>query len=247
MAESSLLPATWQVPEVFRRRLGSGVGRQRSMQADGHLLLVLHAPPGIDEDTRTGRFFWRDAAGKWTSKDLGTGIQALSRHLDHYSAAIEKLDQQEEQSHTAAEYFAVLEALSPVYRAARHLHLVLQEARKQVPDDRDLINLRDRAYELERAAELLFEGTKNALDYLVAKQAEQHARSSHQMAVSSHRLNLLAGFFLPVATLSSLFGINIKHGFEDNPPPNSFLVFTAVGLALGLVLTVFMTRRRGTA
>ena len=39
---TTLLPAPWQVPSVFRERMGTQVGRQRSMVADGHLLLVLH-------------------------------------------------------------------------------------------------------------------------------------------------------------------------------------------------------------
>ena len=45
MQKKSLIPAIWTVPEVFRERLGRRIGRQRMMFADGHLLLVLHAPP----------------------------------------------------------------------------------------------------------------------------------------------------------------------------------------------------------
>jgi len=42
---SSILPTSWDIPQSIRRRLGNRVGRQRSMSADGHLLLVMHAPP----------------------------------------------------------------------------------------------------------------------------------------------------------------------------------------------------------
>ncbi len=64
--ESTLLPSDWNVPAVFRQRLGESAGRQRVMAADGHLLLVLHAPPGADEAGRRGRFFCaiRKATGK---------------------------------------------------------------------------------------------------------------------------------------------------------------------------------------
>ena len=50
----SVLPYDWDVPEVFRKRLGEGAGRQRCMTADGHLLLVLHQPPtpGVSTDVR---------------------------------------------------------------------------------------------------------------------------------------------------------------------------------------------------
>ena len=44
----------------------------------------------------------------------------------------------------------MLESLLPLHRTTAHLHQVLQEARKVIPDDRDLINFRDLAYELER-------------------------------------------------------------------------------------------------
>ena len=65
-SRSSLLPAAWAVPDVFRRRLGDQAGRQRAMHEEGHLLLVLHAPPSPDSPHREGRFFWRDHAGQWT-------------------------------------------------------------------------------------------------------------------------------------------------------------------------------------
>ena len=72
-----ILPSAWQVPAAIRNRLGSRVGRQRTMAADGHLLLVLHAPPKPDDPERVGRFFWRNPQGEWLSKDLGSGIRAF--------------------------------------------------------------------------------------------------------------------------------------------------------------------------
>ena len=55
---SSILPTAWDIPQTIRRRLGNRVGRQRAMSADGHLLLVMHAPTddtvGIDN---AGRIF----------------------------------------------------------------------------------------------------------------------------------------------------------------------------------------------
>ena len=59
MTNRSILPAVWQVPQEFRDRLGDRAGRQRAMAADGHLLLVLHRPPGPEDAERSGRFFWR--------------------------------------------------------------------------------------------------------------------------------------------------------------------------------------------
>jgi hypothetical protein len=60
-AHPQLIPAAWQVPDIFRRRLGRRVGKLRVMHAVGHVLLVLHAPPSPDENARTGKLYWRDA------------------------------------------------------------------------------------------------------------------------------------------------------------------------------------------
>jgi hypothetical protein len=246
MEMKSLLPRVWEVPQVFRDRLGSGVGRQRVMAADGHLLLVLHAPPHPDATARQGRFLWRKPDGTWMSNDLGGGPQVVVKHLDQFAAAVHDCDVLEEKAQTAEEYFAVLERLTPIQRSARNLHGVLQEARQLRPDDRDLINFRDRAYEIERTAELLQTETKNALDLLTAKKADEQARASRRMAVSAHRLNLLAAFFFPVAALSGMLGVNLAlpRVLQTTEPPLPFLAFVTAGLAAGLILTLFVAASR---
>lgn len=121
---------------------------------------------------------------------------------------------------------------------------MLQEARKLCPDDRDIINLRDRAYSIERNAELLYEETKNSLDYRVVKRAEEQAELGRHMEVTAHRLNMLVAFFFPIATLTAIFGINLTHGFETRHSPFLFLAVIGIGLLLGLILTMLVNRRR---
>jgi hypothetical protein len=239
---TTIIPATWQIPDTIRNRLGSQVGRQRAMFHEGHLLLVLHAPPKSQDAQRQGRFFWRNPQGEWASKDLGVGIRALARHIEEYEEIIARLDREEEHATTADKYFQVLESLAPVYRAARNMHHVLQEARKLCPADPDIINMRDRAYVIERNAELLYGETKNALDFAVVKRAEEQAQSTRHMAIASHRLNMLVAFFFPIATLTAVFGVNLEHGFEHEHAPYLFLGTIAVGLVLGLMLTAFVGR-----
>lgn len=241
MKDRSTLPPTWEVPQVFRDRLGARVGRQRAMTADGHLLLVLHAPPGLDQTDRIGRYFWRSTTGHWASKEFGTGVNALNKHLDEYEDAVAELDRLEEEAGSSAEYLEILERLTPLHRAGRNLYLTLQDARKSCPEYHELIDLRDRAYGIDRTAELLFTATKNALDVLVAKQAEKQSRTSERMAVASHRLNVLAAFFFPIVTLMALFGANLTHGLEGRSPIVFFGV-VLLGLGLGVVLTLFITR-----
>jgi hypothetical protein len=245
MEKKSLIPPGWHVPETFRRRLGNRYGRQRLMAAEGHLLLVLHLPPSPGETERAGRLIWREPDGTWHSSDLGSGPQVIARHLDQYAEVIQTCDEREQHASGVEDYFAVMEMLGPVLRSARHLHQVLQEARTAVPDDRDLINFRDRAYEVERNGELLCAQTQHSLDFALARRAQEQAQSSRQMAVSAHRLNLLAAFFFPLATLGAVFSMTFRHGWEETPPPLPLLVTVAVGLAAGLLLTAFVRTHRG--
>ena len=212
------------------------------MSAEGHLLLVLHAPPEPDQDQRRGRFFWRKPDGTWTSDQLGSGPGAIRKHLDEFEKQIDALEVQEQKAGSARDYFDVIERLAPLHRAAGNLHAVLQEARKQCPEAREIIDMRDRAYDIQRSADLLSSGCKSALDFRIARQVEEQARASEHMSVAAHRLNLLAAFFFPLATIAGLFGMEIRSGLEKLPEPHTFLVVIAVGLLVGAILTVFIGR-----
>ena len=112
-----------------------------------------------------------------------------------------------------------------------------------VPDDRQLINLRDRAYDLERNAELLYQGLQNALAFAVARRAEEQAMTSEKMSRAAHKLNLLAAFFFPLVTLSAIFGTNLVHGLETEKLwPWPFVGLIAVGLVWGIVLRSWIAR-----
>lgn len=233
----NILPPTWDIPAAIRERLGDKVGRQRAMAAEGHLLLVLHKPPKAGDNDRQGRFFWRRPDGSWQSNDLGQGAAAISRHLAEYSEQVEKFDRQEENATTVDEMFKIIEAMSPLQRSTRNLHTALQEARTLIAGDRDLINLRDRAYEIERAAELLLAEVQTALEFALAKKTEEQTAAAHQMALASHRLNLLAAFFFPIVTLCSIFSVSLRHGLDDLvPAPFAFLSVIGFGLILGFIL-----------
>jgi len=242
MAKGEILPPGWQVPQTFRDRFGEFAGRQRAMFDDGHLLLILHAPPRPEDDERQGRFFWRQPDGTWNSERSGAGHLALGKHLDEFFELLHKLEQQDEEASRAEDYFAVLYAIAPLQRAARNMHQALQQAREMVPENKELINLRDRAYQIERMAELLYAEAKNSLDFIIAQRTEEQAETSYQMAVASHRLNVLVAFFFPIATLSAVFGVNMLHGWEGHPPPLPILVMLGVGLVIGVVLKSFVTR-----
>ncbi|QDT97313.1 magnesium transporter CorA family protein [Gimesia aquarii] len=242
MHESSLLPATWNVPEEFHDRLGKRAGRQRTMVAEGHLLIILHAAPNPDDMNRKGRFFWREPDAIWHDTEFQGGPDALNRHLQEYEEILEDFDEKIDQATSSVEYLEVLNHLGPVHRSLCHATQALQMAREAVPKDKILIDYRDNSYRLERTAELLIEDAKNSLEYLIAKRAEEQAEVSARIELSSHRLNLLIAYFFPIATLSTIFGSNFRHGYEQYMTPIPFWVMVAAGLALGFLIHLFLKR-----
>ncbi len=227
------LPPGWDLPESILGRLGETVGRQRSMLEEGHLLILLHAPPLPDQEDREARAFWRRPDGTWKS-NFGKGKNALSQHIADYHKRLDQAEAAADQATDADDYFEALEQVTPVCRASRNLHRALQQAREMVPDDQELISRRDDAYGVERTAELLQADIKNALDLYAARQTEKMTRSGHDMAVAGHRLNTLAALFLPTATLAAVLGMNLPNGLESVAPPLPFLGAVFAGAVMGL-------------
>lgn len=235
------LPFLWDLPEEIKERFGMrGAGRQRAMFADGHLLLVLHEVPEPGEQKRNAVFFLRKPNGEWKSSGRGQGLEQLRKHVRSYSQAQELLIQEYEDADDAEEYFRVLEEVAPLHHAATNLHATLQSAREAVPQDRDIIDLRDWAYDLERTLDLLFTDTKNALDYHVARKAEEQALLSMQSIRLANRLNTLAAIFFPLTALASVFGMNLHSGMEGTP----FLMWAVfvVGIGLGYLTREWVLR-----
>ena len=211
------------------------------MLESGHLLIILHALPKSGQDEREARVFWRSPDGTWKTNQ-GKGVKALSEHIAGYQAAIDALELQENQADSAEDYFEILEVATPILRAARNLHKAMQSARELLPDDPDLVSMRDDAYQVERAAELLQADIRNSFDLYVAKKTEQMTQSGRAMAVAGHRLNTLAAIFFPTATLAAVFGMNFTHGFEQTSPPIPFLVAIGVGIAMGIGVKSWLDR-----
>ncbi|MEZ6134552.1 MAG: hypothetical protein R3C53_06555 [Pirellulaceae bacterium] len=243
MAQAPLVPATWQLPDYFRKRLGSTVGRQRFMEHDGHLLLVMHQVPLAGETTRRGVLFWRDAAGQWQASNGDPGKVAIANLLGKYERALEGYDQQEERAQRSDEYLPLLEGLAPIVRSTRNLHNVLQEARKVFPEIQELIDVRDRAYELSRSAELLNQDARNSMEVAVVRRAEEQALTSARMEQASHRLNTLAAIFFPLATLGAIFGTTLTDNWTWSHSPLPFVLFLITGSLLGILIALFINRK----
>ncbi len=238
-----IIPPTWNLPEAIRARLGASTyGRQRAIIEEGHVLLVLHKPPGPDDRTREGVLFWRNTAGEWQCNRGGPGPGGLKRHVQAYVDIEGKLTQDYEAAASSNAFFDLLESLTPLNRAARSMHAALQAAREAVKQDAFIIEVRDLAYEAERNFELLVEDVRNAIHHTSAREAEIQAQASKEALAASHRLNILAALFFPLTAITSLFGMNLRHGLNEHSPVIFWIVF-AGGIVLGLVIKNWVTAK----
>jgi hypothetical protein len=238
---AAFLPRTWDLPPALRDRLGDSVGRQRCMLHQGHLLLVLHEVPRPGDAARSGRLLWRRPDGTWDSSFAGGGLQGLLRHLDEFAKAVDALGDRLEDATEAAAIHSVVQASAPLARTVRNLQRVLQEARDGVPNERELILARDRAYELERTADLVHHDAGAALQFAAARQAEEQTRAAYRLAQAGHRLNLIAALALPLMAVASVFGMNLPSGLEDAGTA-AFWAIVGASLALGAAVWAISPR-----
>ena len=238
----NFLPKSWELPESIRKRLGDDAGRQRVMDEDGHLLLILHqAPEPEDNEIRKPALFWNQPTGEWKSTPEGGGLAALEAHLQHYGKNIHVLDEQVEAAKTPSQYFEIMKHMTPLLRATRNMLAVMQEAREARPEDRRLINFRDRAIELERAIDLVAEDTKAGLEFSMAENTEEQSRFAHEAAVEARKLNRLVATFFPLATLVAVFGMSPPADVIKAP---GFWLVLAAGITAGLLVRALTSTRK---
>lgn len=205
------------------------------MVHEGHALLVLHKLPKHDAEEREAILFWRNPHGEWQSTESGAGLGDFKEHVSTFDKAADNLERVLRGNPTPDGYFRVLQQVTPLLRAAKHLAGVLQQAREAVPADRHILLARDEAVEIERHLELLHAEALHGLQYMVASRAEEQARQGEQLVASSHRLNLLVALCLPATAFASVLGMNVRHGLE-NQDAWVFWVVLAVAVVMGIVI-----------
>lgn len=238
------LPGMWELPEPIKKRFGQkSLGKQRAMSADGHLLLVLHKVPTSDKRERESILFWRKSNGEWLCSERGEGLHRLRKHLEEYAQAEERFSQAFAHADEADEYFRLLRDLAPVQRSANNLYATLQAARELIPEEQNIIDLRDQAYAIDRTLELLYTDTKNAIDFHIAKMSEEQARLSMQSLHTQNRLNILAAIFFPLTAIASIFGMTLRSGLENAPVPVFWAIFL-IGIVLGFLTRGWVTKSK---
>lgn len=241
LTEPLKLPEHFQIETELREQLSGRPGHQRCIEGAGELLLVLHEVPRPRVPERDALFFWKRHDGTWMQPS-GQGIHGLGELLDRYAKAIDGHEEVIDEADTAAEIFKILRHSGPLSRSSRNLVGALEQVLAIDPDDRDIRGYRDRAREIERAAELLNTDGRVALEFWRAERAEEHARSGARLNRIAFRLNLLAGFFLPLVALGGLFGMNVDLPSFTKP---LFWVIVVTGLFVGAILLYLVGRQTG--
>ena len=222
--ETSSLPKNFAMEQDLLDHLGSRSGCQRCIRGQkGELLLVVHDVPQPGVPERKALFFWKDQENIWHGSE-GQGLQGLYHLLE------------------AKEIFDILRHAGPLSRSTRNLYMALQEALEKRPQDKELRNLSDRALENERAADLLYADARVTLEFIRAERAEEQAKSADRLARLGFRLNLLAGFFLPLVALGGLMGMNV------NLPPfthDAFWYIVVGGLVFGALIFLLVGYNTG--
>lgn len=232
----------WTLPAEIEARLGDNTfGRQRSIYEADHLLIILHAPPGAGEMEREFVLFFRKPDGALLCNGFEGGEHKLRKLIADYRERWDACDKEYDTATTAEDLFRLLEKLAPLNRASTNLANALQSARDYVKQDKFLISMRDDAYEMSRAFDLLLVDAKLKLDYRIAKNAEAQASKADEMARAQHKLNILAAITFPLMALAALLGMNLRHGLEDKSPVLFFIVLI-IGVVIGLVLKRWVTK-----
>ncbi len=245
-----VVPPGWDIPASIRAQLGDQSGRQRALEADGHVVIVVHKVPRARSHQREGIAFWRNPEGQWSFNGRGNALNVLKQLIEAYQKTVERLGEEHESADSASEKFCILESIGPLNRAARNLFDTLAHARDSVESHdgrRELQKLCDQASDISRACELLQLDARHALEFYIAKQGEIQAANSRELQRASHKLNTLAGIFLPLTAVASVFGMNLRNGFENAPPWMFWLVLlgsVSAGFVASEIMLGVKTRRQ---
>lgn len=243
VTEHLKLPDHFQIEPELREQLSSRPGHQRCVEGSGELLLVLHEVPQPKIPERDALFFWKRHDRVWMQSS-GEGLSELGSLLERFAKAIDIHEELIDEADTAAEIFLILRHSGPLSRSTRNLVQALEQVLTVDADDREIRSYRDRAKEIERAADLLNVDARVALEFWRAERAEEQALSGARLSRIAFRLNLLAGFFLPLVALGGLFGMNVDIPKFMLPVP-MFWVIVCCGILIGAGLLWAVGRQTG--
>lgn len=236
------LPAIWDLPQELRYRVSKHQGRQRVMEAAGHILLILYRVPQPRTNQRQVVYLWRKPDGTWEFSERGMGVQAIGSLLEEYVQIVEETEARQETAKLPEHWYAIVERIAPVHRAIQQMYAVLQETRNAVSDMEHQAALQgpcDQASNLVRGCEQLLADAKISMDFFATKQSYIQSLVSRDQARAAFRLNILAALFLPLGTIAAVFGMNLHHGLEAQSSWFFWGIF-AMGITAGVVIGAYV-------
>ena len=235
------LPPGFDPEEEILDQLSNRPGNQRCVVGRDELLLVVHeVPKGVPE--REPLIFWRRMDETWLDHTGGKGLRRLGDLLERYVKLIDEKEDIINEADTAQEIFDLARIAAPLGRSSRNLALALDQTLLHDEDNRELRSYRDRAKEIERAAEQLSHDAKLTLEFWRAERGEEQQETAEKLNKIAFRLNLLAGFFLPLVALGGLFGMNVD--LPDFVDGWFWLIFCG-GLVMGGTLVWLVGHKTG--
>ena len=236
-ADYGFLPKGFDLEPELLDQISARSGNQRCLIGRDELLLIVHdlPMPGVPE--REPMVFWRTPGGGWFGPDSKKGLRQLSALLEKYQCKVDEYEAVIDEPEGAAAVFKVARHAGPLARSTRNMLVAIDQAVVHDDDNRELIALRDRARELERAAELLFHDAQLVLDFQQAENAEEQQAATERLNTIAFRLNLMAGFFLPLVGIGGLLGMNV-----DLPEfvRSWFWGIFFGGMALGIIVLILV-------
>ena len=207
--KSLKLPAHFEIEPELREQLSLRAGHQRCLEGRDELLLMVHEVPQAGVPERDAWYFWKRHDGRWAQPG-GSGLGELGELLERYGEALDGPEERLARAAAAADICEVLRHAPPLARSTRNLAATLEQALAADPENRELRSCRDRAQELERAADLLHTDARVSLDAWQAERAGEQALACQRLGTLVFQLTLLTGFFLPLLAISSLLGMHVS-------------------------------------
>lgn len=253
-------PKIWDLPFDIRRQLSGRGGRQRAIAADNHLMIVLYQVPETKSDRGETVYFWRNHEHVWHYSERGGGFSSLEKVIEDYANRIAELEESLSEAKDSRARFQLLDEVTPVLRSVRNLADALHKAlelsdqqalaatvnkarRDDEPQPSQLQNVCDHANEISRAAEILKSDIESAIQFAQARQQELQSHYVCQQSKAAHRLNILAATFLPVATISSVFGMNLASGLENMTALFWIVFLASIGIGAWVGYSVMNVRQ----
>lgn len=236
------LPPHFELEDEILDQLSNRPGNQRCVVGRDELLLVVHEVPKGGVPEREPLIFWRRSDGAWIDYAGGKGLRRLGELLDRYTKLIDEQEEIINEADTAEEIFTLARIAGPLARATRNLVVAIEQTLAQDEDTKELRSFRDRAREVERAADQLNQDARLTLEYWKAERSEEQQASAERLNKIAFRLNLLAGFFLPLVALGGLFGMNVK--LPEFVQGWFWLIFFG-GLTVGACLVWLVSNKTG--